>query len=227
MLHPPLEERVWRYPIDTARGTVTYQASRSGYTVELPLEPMHGTAGVAPAAGEARSTLVADVHGGNMDTPELRPGTTLYLGVNVPGALFALGDGHARQGQGELCGVAVECAMTTTLVFEVIKGVHTPVPRIEDDRHLMSVGAARPLEDAYRIAHHDLVTHIAALTGLDLLDAYQLVSQAGLAPVGNVCDPNYTIVAKIREGASAGRWWRTGMCTGGSVPPPSAAGAGR
>ena len=132
-----------------------------------------------------------------MDTPELRAGVTAYFGVNVPGALFALGDGHCRQGDGEVCGTGVEAAMTTTLIFEVIKGVPTPTPRLETDTAIMSIGSARPLEDAYRMSQHDLVTWTAALLGLDPLDAYQLVSQAGQAPVGNVCDPNYTMLAKI------------------------------
>jgi acetamidase/formamidase len=196
-LQPPLEERVWRYDIDVAAGVVRYEARNSAHAVELPLDPMHGTVGVAPASFEVRSTLVPDAHGGNMDTPELRAGTTLYLGVNVPGALFALGDGHARQGEGEVCGVAVECAMQTTVVVDLIKGVSTPWPRIESDSHIMSTGSARPLEDAYRVSQHDLVTWTADLTGLDTLDAYQLVSQAGLAPMGNVCDPNYTVLAKL------------------------------
>lgn len=141
--------------------------------------------------------IVPDVHGGNMDTPELRRGSTLYLGINVPGALFALGDGHARQGDGEACGVAVETAMHTVLVVELIKGVPTPTPRIESGTALASVGSARPLEDAYRLSQHDLITWIGELTGLDVLDAYQLVAQAGRAPVGNVCDPNYTMLAQL------------------------------
>src|SRR5262249_32111181 len=193
-LQPPLEERVWRYDIDVPAGVVRYRARNSDHALELPLDPMHGTVGVAPASFEVRSTLVPDAHGGNMDTPELRTGTTLYLGVNVPGALFALGDGHARQGEGEVCGVAVECAMQTTIVVDLIKGVSTPWPRIESDSHIMSTGSARPLEDAYRVSQHDLVTWTAELTGLDTLDSYQLVSQAGLAPMGNVCDPNYTVL---------------------------------
>ncbi len=196
-LQPPLEERVWRYDIDLAAGVVRFQARASDHTIELPLDPMHGTVGLAPAAFEVRSTLVPDAHGGNMDTPELRTGTTLYLGVNVPGALFALGDGHARQGEGEVCGVAVEAAMETVLVVDLIKGVPTPWPRIESDTHLMSTGSARPLEDAYRISQHDLVTWTAELSGLDTLDAYQLLSQAGQAPIGNVCDPSYTVLAKV------------------------------
>jgi hypothetical protein len=68
---------------------------------------------------------------------------------------------------------------------------------LETDAALMSTGSARPLEDAYRISQHDLVTWTAGLTGLDVLDAYQLISQAGEAPVGNVCDPNYTMLAKV------------------------------
>jgi amidase len=197
MLHPPLDELVWRYDVDVAAGVVRYHARRGDYTVELPLDPMHGTAGVAPAAFETRMTIVPDVHGGNMDTPELRAGVTAYFGVNVPGALFALGDGHCRQGHGEVCGTGVESAMNTVVIVDVVKGVPTPTPRLETDAALMSTGSARPLEDAYRISQHDLVTWTAGLAGLDTLDAYQLISQAGEAPVGNVCDPNYTLLAKV------------------------------
>ncbi|MCW2638029.1 MAG: amdA [Dactylosporangium sp.] len=197
MLHAPLEERVWVYDVDVAAGIVRYHARRGEYTVEMPLDPMHGTVGVAPGASEVRMTITPDVHGGNMDTPELRAGVTTYFGVNVPGALFALGDGHCRQGHGEVCGTAVEAAMNTTVIVDLIKGVGTPVPRLETDAALMSTGSARPLEDAYRISQHDLVTWTADLVGLDTLDAYQLISQAGEAPVGNVCDPNYTMVAKL------------------------------
>ena len=197
MLHPPLDELVWRYDVDVAAGTVRYAARRGDFTVDLPLDPMHGTAGVAPAAFESRMTIVPDVHGGNLDTPELRAGVTAYFGVNVPGALFALGDGHCRQGEGEVCGTGVEAAMNTVVIVELVKGVPTPTPRMESDAALMSTGSARPLEDAYRISQHDLVTWAAGLTGLDILDAYQLVSQAGRAPVGNVCDPNYTMLATV------------------------------
>jgi acetamidase/formamidase len=198
-LQPPLDELVWRYDVDLAAGIVRWHARRSEHTMELPLDPMHGTVGVAPGGFESRATLTCDAHGGNIDTPEMRAGATLYLGVNVDGALLALGDGHARQGEGEVCGVAVEAAMTTTLVVELIKGVSTPWPRIETDEHLISIGCARPLEDAYRISQHDLVTWTAGLAGLDQLDAYQLISQAGQAPAGNVVDPNYSMAAKVAK----------------------------
>ena len=147
---------------------------------------MHGTLGVAPAAGQVFMSITPAAHGGNMDTPELRAGTTVYLGVNVPGAQLALGDGHCRQGEGEVCGTAVEAAMRTVVVVDLIKGGAPAWPRLESDDFLMSTGSVRPLEDAYRVSQRDLVGWAAELTGWDLLDAYQLVSQAGLAPAGNV-----------------------------------------
>jgi amidase len=197
-LQPALPERVWIYDVDPA-GIVWYRARTSDFIAALPLEPMLGTIGVAPAAGEVRLSIVPDVHGGNLDTPLIRAGTTVYLGVNEPGALLSLGDGHARQGAGELSGVAVEVAMDVALVVDVISGygVSTPRPRLETDTALMSVGLGRPLEDAYRTAHHDLVTQVAAVTGLDELDAYQLVAQAGDTHVGNVVDAAYSMVASL------------------------------
>jgi acetamidase/formamidase len=195
-LQEPLPEVVWRYDVDRSRRTVRFEARRSEYSVELPLEPMHGTVGVAPPNLEARSALVPGSWGGNMDTPEMRAGATCYLGVNVEGGLFSLGDGHYRQGEGETCGVAVEGAMDTVLVVDLIKRRSTPWPRLEDDAYIMSTGSARPLEDAFRIAHGDLVQWLAEEHGLDRLDAYQLVTQISESPVANVCDPNYTFVAK-------------------------------
>ena len=196
-LQDPLPEVVWMYEVDSARRTVTYRAVRGEQTVELPLEPMHGTVGVAPASFEARSSLVPDAHGGNMDTPEMRAGATCYLGVNVEGALFSLGDGHCRQGEGETCGVAVEAAMDTVVAIDLVKGRATPWPRIESDTHVMSTGSARPLEDAFRIAQVDMVTWMTEEYGFDALDAYQLLTQVAESPVANVCDPNYTFLTKV------------------------------
>jgi acetamidase/formamidase len=195
-LQDPLPEIVWIYEVDQGRRTVKYEARRGDYSVELPLDPMHGTVGVAPSNLEVRSALVPGSHGGNMDSPEVRTGTTCYLGVNVEGALFSIGDGHYRQGEGETCGVAVEGAMETVLVVDLIKRRPTPWPRFEDDAYIMSTGSARPLEDAFRIAHGDLIMWLVEEYGLDRLDAYQLVTQISESPVANVCDPNYTFVAK-------------------------------
>ena len=156
-LQDPLPEVVWIYEVDAKARTVRFHAAHGDWCVELPLDPMHGTVGVAPAAFETRSSLVPDAHGGNMDTPEMRAGITCYLGVNVEGALFSIGDGHCRQGEGETCGVAVEAAMDTVVIVDLIKGVATPWPRLENDDYVMSTGSARPLEDAFRISQVDLV----------------------------------------------------------------------
>jgi acetamidase/formamidase len=201
MLHPALEERVWLYDVDAERGICRFKARMSDLELDLPLDPMHGTVGVAPAANEVIMSITPGAHGGNMDTPEMRAGTTAYFPVNVPGALISLGDGHCRQGEGEVCGTAVEAAMSTVIIVDLIKGAAPPWPRLEDDAHLMSTGSARPLEDAFRISQHDLVTWTSSLLGLDELDAYQLVSQAALAPAGNVVDTNYTMLAKLPKTA--------------------------
>jgi acetamidase/formamidase len=160
---------------------------------------MHGTVGVAPALGEVRSSLTPGDWGGNMDTPEMRAGVTCYLGVNVEGALFSFGDGHARQGEGETCGVAVETAMDTVLILDLIKGAPTPWPRIESDDYIITTGSTKPLEDAFRIAHSEMVHWVSELTGQSTLDSYQFVSQTALTPVANVVDTNYTMVAKVAK----------------------------
>ena len=190
---------VWIWELDRGKRVCRFAARFGDFTVDLPMDPMHGTVGVAPANLEVRSALVPDAHGGNMDTPEMRAGVTCYLGVNVPGALLSLGDGHARQGEGETCGVAVECAMDTVVIVDLVKGVPCPWPRLESDTHLMTTGSARPLEDAFRIAQVELVRWLRSDFGLDVLDGYQLVSQAVEAPLANVVDTNYTSVAKIRK----------------------------
>ena len=158
--HLDLPPRLGRaHPASSKRGTASTR-------VDLPLEPMLGTVGVAPASNEVRSSLVPDRFGGNMDTPQMRAGTTCYLGVNVEGALFSIGDGHYRQGEGESCGTAVEGAMTTTLIVELIKGSAPGWPRLEDDDHIMTVGSSRPLEDAWRVSQVEMVTWLTELYGL-------------------------------------------------------------
>jgi acetamidase/formamidase len=143
-----------------------------------------------------RSSLVPERFGGNMDTPEMRAGTTCFLGVNVEGALFSVGDGHYRQGEGEACGTAVEGAMTTTLIVELVKGAAPAWPRLENDDHWITVGSSRPLEDAWRVAQVEMVRWFGELYGFDRMDAYQLLSQIVKAPIANVVDANYTSVIK-------------------------------
>jgi acetamidase/formamidase len=198
-LQDPLPEVVWIWQLDRAKSLCRFEARFGDWQVDLPMVPMHGTVGVAPANLEVRSSLVPDAHGGNLDTPEMRAGVTCYLGVNVEGALLSIGDGHARQGEGETCGVAAECAMNTVVLVDLVKGVPCPWPRLESDTHLITTGSARPLEDAFRIAQTELVRWLEAEFGLDVLDAYQLVSQAVESPLANVVDTNYTSVAKIAK----------------------------
>jgi acetamidase/formamidase len=204
MLHASLLERTWIYEIDRVESVVRYLAADTNFTAALPLDPMHGTVGVAPALNEVRSSLAPGDWGGNMDTPEMRAGVTCYLGVNVEGALFSLGDGHARQGEGETCGVAVECAMDTTVILDVVRGRHTAWPRIESDDFIMTTGSARPLEDAFRIAHQQMVMWVSELTGQSVIDSYQFVSQTALTPIANVVDTAYTVVCKVPKSVLGG-----------------------
>src|SRR3954470_8523743 len=195
-LQQPLPDTTWIYQLDRTRNTVAFEARHSEHRIELPVEPMLGTVGVAPAGNEVRSSLVPDRFGGNMDTPQMRAGTTVYLGVNVEGAMFSLGDGHYRQGEGEACGTAVEGAMTTTLIVELVRGSAPGWPRIEDDTHWMTVGSSRPMEDAWRIGQTELAHWFGELYGLHVMDAYQLCSQVAEVPVANVVDANYSVVVK-------------------------------
>src|SRR4051794_13167109 len=195
-LQEPLADTTWIYDLDRDRKTMTFAARHSDHRIELPVEPMLGTVGVAPAGREVRSSLVPDRFGGNMDTPEMRAGSTVFLGVNVEGAMFSIGDGHYRQGEGEACGTAVEGAMTSTLIVELIKGGAPGWPRIESDTHWMTVGSSRPMEDSWRIGNAELVHWVGDLYGLDPMDAYQLCSQIAEVPIANVVDANYSVVVK-------------------------------
>ena len=128
----------------------------------------------------------------------MKPGTTCYLGVNVPGALFSVGDGHYRQGEGESCGTAVEGAMDVTLIVELVKDGPAPAwPRLEHDEHYAVVGSSRPLEDAWRASQVGMIGWLGELYGLDRLDAYQLLTQISLSPLANVVDTNYSALTKV------------------------------
>lgn len=197
-LQPPLPERVWRYQ-RTASGGYAWRDEW-----EIPWAPFFGTIGVAPHI-EAISSLAPGAHGGNMDVPETTVGNTLFFPVHHTGALFHVGDAHAAQGQGELCGVALEIAARGTFTFDVIKGQRIAWPRIESPEAIMVVGSARPMEDAARIAYAELVGWLERDYGFDRLDAYQLLSQAGGLTVGNMVDTNYSLVASCPKRYLAGR----------------------
>jgi acetamidase/formamidase len=196
-LQDPLPQRTWIYEYDSDAHTLGFSARGSDFEVALPANPMLGTVGVAPARREVRTSLVPDAFGGNMDTPEMAAGATCYLRVNVEGALFSLGDGHYRQGEGESCGTAVEGAMNVTAIVELIKGGGPAWPRLETDTHLITVGSGRPLEEAWRAGQLEMITWLGELYGLDRLDAYQLLTQISQNPIANVVDVNYSSVTKI------------------------------
>ncbi|MDQ3695568.1 MAG: acetamidase/formamidase family protein [Chloroflexota bacterium] len=190
LLHEPLPERVWIYQIEDGW-------LRHNDRLRFPWRPFLGTIGTAPEI-EAISALAPGDHGGNMDVPDAKPGNTVLLPVRVPGALFFTGDVHAGQGQGELCGVALEISAKVTITFDLIKRRPIAWPRIESPDELMTVGSARPMEDAARIAYTELIVWLEEL-GWDRWDAYQALTQIGSLYVGNMVDTNYSLVAKIAK----------------------------
>jgi len=197
MLNPDLPETVWFYDVDRARGVARTRSQDGKLAWEVPLAPFLGCLGVSPGNGEARSTIVPDDFGGNMDCPEVRSGNTVYLGVRVPGALVSFGDGHYAMGDGEIMGTAIEGAMNVEMTIDLVKKKETPWPRIENAEWMMSLGAARPLEDAARIAFKDMVRWVEEKTGLAEMDAYEFVSQNARAPIVQIVDPEYTVLVKI------------------------------
>jgi acetamidase/formamidase len=193
-LQEPLPERVWIWNLVDGGSKLANEE----LGVELAWEPFLGTLAVAPDL-EAITALSPGPFGGNMDVPDVKPGNTVYLPVWNSGALVYTGDCHARQGQGELCGVALEITSKVTVVFEVIKGKAIEWPRIESDEAIMVVGSARPMEDAARIANTELVLWLEQEYGYDRWDAYQLLTQAGGLYVGNMVDTTYSLVASVEK----------------------------
>lgn len=197
MLHPPLPEKIWFYPIDRSSNTATFKALDSNFSVKIPLHPFFGCIGVAPAGGEARSSIVPAEFGGNMDAPEASVGNTIYFPVNVAGALLYMGDGHAAMGDGEVAGTAIEVPLRARVQVSVIKNKKINWPRFENANLIMAVGAYRPLDDALRIAFTELVGWIHDDYGLSTLDAYELLSKVAKIHLDEMVDPNYVVVASI------------------------------
>jgi amidase len=197
MLNPNLPEKIWLYDIDRAANEATFHALDSSFTVRIPMQPFLGCLGVAPAGGEARASIVPAEFGGNMDAPEVRPGFTIYLPVNVAGGLLYMGDGHAAQGDGEVAGTAIEVPLRVRLRVDLIKRKKISWPRFENDSSLMTVGAYRPLDDALRIAFTELVGWIHSDYGLSELDAYELLSKVARIHLVEMVDPNYVVVAAV------------------------------
>jgi len=192
VLNDPLPQSIMLHPISEAG--MMYDPNLN--IPLIPVEPFYGTIGTSPAL-EAISTLSPGFHGGNMDAADICPGNTVHLPVNVKGALLFIGDGHAAQGDGEVSGVAAEVPTTGIITVDLIKDHATPTPRVISDDFLMSVGNARPMEDAARIAFFDLVTWLSTDYGFDRLAAYQLCSQVSQVRLANMVDILYSVVAKF------------------------------
>lgn len=186
----------WRLDLERNVGILELKESKLK-RIEIPLHPFLGSIGVAPRFGCVEMSLTPGEYGGNMDCIETKEGTTLYLPVWVRGAYLAFGDVHAAQGDGEICGVALETTAEVTIKLEVLKGRSIEWPRMKDDTHIMTAGSGRPLMDCVRIAQIELAKWLVNDYGFEKWEAFQVMSQVTTMRIGNVVNPNYTVVARF------------------------------
>jgi amidase len=196
-LNEPIAERRYVWRIDRERMVATTQLQGSRIReIEIDLRPMLGRVAVAPRGEEEFGGLWPGDFGGNMDAVEIREGTTVYLPIFHDGAYFYFGDAHARQGHGEVSGTGLETSVDVVLELDLLRGKTIDWPRLEDDQYIMVAGSARPLMDAFRLAHVELVEWLEEY-GFERLDAYMLLGQVVESTVANAVDPAYTVVAKF------------------------------
>jgi acetamidase/formamidase len=187
---------IWR--IDGKRMTAELDLPGSRIKqIEVKLKPMLGRLATAPPGDQAIPGGVPSFFGGNMDTSEACEGATVYLPVFHEGAYFYFGDVHGLQGDGEIIGSGIETSADVAFRIELLKGKKIAWPRLENGDFIMVAGSARPLLDAFRIAHVEMVKWLEAEYGFDRWEALQVLSQVGSAQVANVVDPNFTVVAKF------------------------------
>ena len=168
----------------------------NGRTIKIPVQPLIGTIGTAPAI-EAQLSTKPDRHGGNMDCPDVTIGNKLYLPVFVDGALLYLGDVHAVQGDCEICGVAVETPSETTVRVDVIHDKSINWPRIETPDEIITVCSSASLGHATRLAFTELIFWLSRDYGFDPMDAYLLCSQVAKARICQIVNERYTVAAKF------------------------------
>ncbi len=204
---PEPETLTW--DVDFAAGYATPQKPlpRLGRPA-LPLDPMVGCFGVAPALGQAISTATSGPHGGNMDYRGFRAGTTAYFPVAAAGALFFIGDGHAMQGDGEIVGTGIEISFEVEFRLRVLKGKQIGWPRGENADYIFTVGNARPLDQALQHATTEMLGWLTQDYGLTLREASILLGQLrGLRP-GQHLRPG------LHDGVPAGEEVAAGVRTG-------------
>ncbi len=169
--------------------------------IKVPLRPFPGVMGVAPETAEMLSTIPPRKNGGNMDDPHMVEGTTIYFPVFVEGALFSIGDAHATQGMGEVCGTAIEAPMHIIYQVEVIKGGRTiPEPEYESDDYYAVTAIGTTIDEAARKAVEYMVDYLVAEHQLSRNEAYALCSLAGDLKIAEVVDvPNMLVAMHISK----------------------------
>ena len=192
----------------TERGSTIIQMNRETMSAEflpgivIPLRPFFGSMGVAPAPEMGRvSSNPPGRHAGNLDNKALVAGSTLFIPVFVPGALFEVGDGHAAQGDGEVDQTAIETSLRGRLQLTVRKDMTLTWPRAETDEYYISMGTNPDLAEATRIAIQEMVDFLVAEKGLTTHQAYQLTSLAGDVAITQLVDlPNLGVHVKMPKG---------------------------
>jgi acetamidase/formamidase len=191
------------WTIDKAKGVARLDQSAGNDIqpggIEFPLRPMLGCVGVAPRGKQAIATSTPGDWGGNMDYAGMNAGVKLMLPVYEAGALLFLGDGHARQGEGEVVGTGLETSMDVEFTVELVKKKNIGWPRLENQTHVMVLGSARPLLEAFQIATAELQRWLMTDYGMTERGAQTFMGQATEYEVANVVDPSFTVVAKIRK----------------------------
>ncbi len=170
--------------LDMAKRTTEYAPG-----VVVPLRPFWGIIAVAPPLSMGRvPSPPPGIFGGNMDNRDLVAGTILYLPVFVPGALLSVGDGHAAQGHGEVCGGAIETSLKGEIQVFVRKNSPIKMPRAETPTHYMTMGFSEDLDEAAKIATRQMLDWMTELKGISREDAYMVASSAMDLVVTQVVD---------------------------------------
>lgn len=166
--------------------------------IKIPIDPMIGVIGVAPAKEDGEwATNSPWKHGGNMDTTDIRAGSTLYFSVNQKGALLALGDCHAAMGDGEMCFTGLEVPAKVLLRLEVIKGKSIKWPIVETKDHTMVIASGDSIDEAIYEASNQAIGHISDSLDIQWEDAYILGSLVVDLKISQVVDPKVTVRAAI------------------------------
>ncbi len=197
---PPNDLVGWE--IDTTAKSVRLVAPRPVGMPELvlPLDPMLGCFGVAPARQQALSTATSGPYGGNMDYRACRAGVVVLFPVSEPGGLFFLGDAHAVQGDGEISGNGVEVSTRTTVELHLVKSYALSWPRLIDSHGIATIGNVRPLDQATQHATTEMLRWLMQDAGLDAVGANLWLPQTVRYEMGNIFDPAYTMACRlIRE----------------------------